>query len=128
MMDHSVPVNVYREVRKIMVAAPLPGVEPQNIHVDVSGTRLSIHTGLRGPGQGRKRYALRQWTVGPYRCAVDLPEAVDASRANATFDNGVLVVILPLSTHPTSGTVSMQKIGTSKGQVIRHVGLIPRPR
>jgi hypothetical protein len=51
---------------------------------------------------------------------------VDAARANATFDNGVLVVILPVSAQPIPGAISMPKIGTSKGQLIRHVGLVPR--
>jgi hypothetical protein len=51
---------------------------------------------------------------------------VDAARATATFDNGVLVVILPVSVQPMSGTISMPKVGTSKGQLIRHVGLVPR--
>lgn len=127
-MDRAVPVNMYREVHKMMVAAPLPGLEPRNIRVEVAGRRLTIHGGLRGPGQERKRYVLRQWTAGPYHCTVDLPASVDAARANATFDNGVLVVILPLAPQPISGTISLLKIGTAKGQLIRHVGLTPRPR
>ncbi len=127
-MDGALPVNVYHEVHKVMVAAPLPGMEPRNIRLEVAGRRLSIHGALRGPGQGRKRYVLRQWTVGPYHCTVDLPAFVDAARANATFDNGVLVVILPLAAQPISGTISMLKIGTTKGQLIRHVGLTPVPR
>ncbi|MGH2372458.1 MAG: Hsp20/alpha crystallin family protein [bacterium] len=127
-MDGALPVNVYHEVHKVMVAAPLPGMEPRNIRVEVAGRRLSIHGALRGPGQRRKQYVLRQWTAGPYHCTVDLPASVDATRANATFDNGVLVVILPLAAQPISGTISMLKIGTTKGQLIRHVGLIPVAR
>lgn len=124
-MDQALPVNVYREFQKVMVAAPLPGMEPQNIRVEVAGRRLSIHGTLRGPGQNRKQYVLRQWAAGPYRGTVELPASVDAARANATFDNGVLVVILPLSAEPVSGRISMLKTGTSRGRLVRHVGLIP---
>jgi HSP20 family protein len=127
-MDGTLPVNVYHEVHRLMVAAPLPGMEPRNIKVEVAGRRLSINVALRGPGQKRKEYVLRQWTTGPYHRTVDLPAAVDAARANATFDNGVLVVILPLATQPTSGTISMLKIGTAKGQLIRHAGMTLLPR
>jgi HSP20 family protein len=126
-MDGALPVNVYHGVHKVMVAAPLPGLEPRNIEVEVDGRRLSIRGALRGPGQGRKQYVLRQWTAGPYYCTVDLPASVDAARANATVDNGVLVVILPLAQQPTSGMISMRKIGTTKGQLVRHVGLTPVP-
>lgn len=126
-MDRTLPVNIYREFQKVMVAAPLPGMEPQNIHVEVDGRRISIQGTLRGPGQNRKHYVLRQWAAGPYHCVVDLPAPVDATRANATFDNGVLVVILPLSAQPVSGRISMPKIGTSRGRLVRHVGLMPSP-
>ena len=126
-MDRTLPVNVYHEAHKIMVAAPLPGMEPRNIRIEVAGRRLSIDGALRGPGQRRKRYVLRQWTAGPYHSDVDLPASVDAASANATFDNSVLVVILPLAAQSISGTISMPKIGTTKGQLIRHVGLTPRP-
>jgi HSP20 family protein len=68
------------------------------------------------------------WTAGPYRRTVDLPESVDASRANASYDNGVLVVIFPLSPRPISGAITLSKVGTAKGQRIRHVGRDLRPR
>lgn len=122
-MNGSLPVNMYRELHRLMVAAPLPGMEPQNIHIEVAGRRLSIHGTRRGPRQERKAHVLRQWTPGPYECTVDLPASVDATRANATFDNGVLVVILPLAGQPISGTISMPKVGTAKGLLIRHVGM-----
>lgn len=127
-MDAILPVNVYRQVRRLMVTAPLPGMEPQNIRVEVAGRRLSIRGAQRGPGQERKAHLLRQWTAGPYEVTLDLPSSVDAARANATFDNGVLVLILPLATQPTSGVIAMPKIGTARGRLIRHVGsnMVPR--
>lgn len=127
-VDGTLPVNVYQEARRLMVAAPLPGMEPRNIRVEVAGHRLSISGSPRGPGQGRKHYVLRQWTAGPYDCTVDLLAPVDAARANATFDNGVLVVIMPLAARPTSGTISLPKVGTAKGQLVRHVGMNIIPR
>lgn len=121
-MDGMLPVNMYREVHRLMVAAPMPGMEPQNIRVEVKGRSLSIQGARRGPGQARKPHILRQWTAGPYQAAVDLPTSVDAARANATFDNGILVVILPLAAQPVSGVISMPKVGTAKGFLVRHAG------
>jgi HSP20 family protein len=70
----------------------------------------------------------REWSVGPYHRTVDLPFAVDATRANASYDNGVLVMIFPLAAEPISGTMTLSKVGTAKGQCIRHVGQDLRPR
>lgn len=122
-METTVPVNIYRGPRRLMVATHLPGLEPQNIRLAVAGERLSIQGTLRGARQQKRPgYLQQEWMVGPYRREIDLPEPVDASRANATYDNGVLVVIFPLATHPVPGTITMTKVGTAKGQRRQHVG------
>ncbi|MGQ0548678.1 MAG: Hsp20/alpha crystallin family protein [Armatimonadota bacterium] len=127
-MNETIPVNIYEEENRTMVATPVPGMEPANIGIDVDGRQLVINCGLRGPGQDRtKEYFLREWRVGPYRRIVTLPRLVDVSRANATYDNGVLVIILPVHDMPTVGTLVLDKVGTAKGLVIGHVGrdLVP---
>jgi HSP20 family protein len=65
--------------------------------------------------------------VGPYRREIELPEPVDATRANASYDNGVLVVMFPRAARPVSGSIRMAKVGTSKGRCRRHVGSDLRP-
>lgn len=128
MTEMTVPVNIYRGLRRLMVATRLPGLEPQNIRLAVSGNRFSIQGVLRGVGQGqRPGYVQREWTVGPYQREIDLPESVDATRANATYDNGVLVVMFPRTTQTVSGTITMEKVGTAKGRARRHVGKDLRP-
>lgn len=129
MQAQRLPVNVYQEVHRIMLAAPLPGMEPHNIRVEIDGYRVSLTGALRGPGQARTRQFVQQeWSVGPYHRTIDLPATVDGARANASFDNGVLVVIMPIAEQPTAGILVLAKIGTAKGQLIQHVGLVPRPR
>ena len=103
MAGQEVPVNIYREGDRLMVAAPLPGMEPGSVRIDVRGRRLTIDAGLRGPGQNRtQQYLRREWTVGPYRRTVELPADVDAEGANAVYNNGVLVVMLPVDSRATS--------------------------
>ena len=119
---------VYRGPQRLKVATTAPGLEPQNIRIELDGQRLTIQSPVRGLGQERKQGYLREWTVGPYHRTVELPESVDASRANASYDNGVLVVIFPLSERPISGAFTLSKVGTAKGQRIRHVGRDLRPR
>jgi HSP20 family protein len=123
MTDITVPVNIYRGLRRLMVATRLPGLEPQNIRLEVKGVRFSIQGMLRGVGQEqRPGYLQHEWMVGPYRREVELPEPVDATRANATYDNGVLVVMFPRVAQTVSGTITMTKVGTAKGRCRRHVG------
>lgn len=128
-MDMTLPVNVYRGAKRLMVATMIPGLEPQNIRINVDGQRLSIEGALRGLGLEKRPGVLkREWTVGPYQRTMDLPAPVDAARANATYDNGILVMIFPLAAQPVSGSMSLRKVGTIKGQCIRHVGQDLRPK
>lgn len=126
MAKQEVPVNVYREGDRLMVASPLPGMEPGSVRVDVRGRMLTIDARLRGPGQNRtQQYVAREWSVGPYTRTVKLPDDVDAAAANAVYNNGVLVVILPIGGSQSDDTIRMSKGGTTSGRRVRHTGKVP---
>lgn len=78
-----------------MIAAPLPGVEPDDISVELSGDRVVLQGGERGPRQHGLDLVIAEWTIGPYFREVRLPCPVAAEMANATYGNGVLVLNLP---------------------------------
>ena len=78
-----------------MVAVLLPGLEPQDITVKVAARRLAIHGRLRGPRGHTRDLVLAEWAAGPYYREVDLPVPVNGALANATYGNGVLVLVLP---------------------------------
>ncbi len=123
MLEQVLPINIYRSDTRLMVATRARGLEPENIGIEVQGLRLSVTGAFRGLGQAKKPgYVQREWSVGPYERIVDLPSAVDPTRTNASYDNWVLVMIFPLSPQPISGTMTLLKVGTAKGQRIRHVG------
>lgn len=123
MARHEVPVNVYHEGGRVMVAAPLPGMEPGSIRLDVQGRTLTIDASLRGPGQDRtQQYLQREWSVGPYARTVHLPLDVDGEAANAVYNNGVLVVMLPLANVNSSDQIRLEKTGTAGGRRVRHTG------
>jgi hypothetical protein len=89
----------------------------------VNGRRVAVHGALRGPGQERKPDYLRhEWSTGPYDRTVTLPTWLDAARTNATYANGVLVVILPVTGRRTSGRITLDKVGTARGRLRRHIG------
>lgn len=122
------PVNLYRSNTRLILTAPAPGLEPANIRIEVAGRRLSVTEDARGPGQERIAFLKKEWGPGPSRRTITLPARVDAAQANATFDNGVLAIILPVASKGTSGPITMSKVGTAKGLRIRHAGRDLRQR
>ncbi|MGH2460264.1 MAG: Hsp20/alpha crystallin family protein [Chloroflexota bacterium] len=111
-----VAVNVYTNRNKLIVVAPTPGLEPENIAVTVGGDTVAIHGELRGELQEGKRFLLREWQVGPYTRAVKLPFPVDGSRANVTYNNGILTVVLPEAPETVAHRIHLRRLSATSGE------------
>jgi HSP20 family protein len=112
----SVPVNVYANHGKLIVVAPMPGLEPENIVISIGGDTLAIHGERRGELQDGKDYLLHEWQVGPYLRAVKLPFPVDGTRANVTYNNGILTVAVPESDETVAHRIRLERISATRGE------------
>jgi HSP20 family protein len=116
MKIQSIPVKVYRTSDRLMVATPMPGLEPENIMVRVSEDgRLIVQGELRGLLKGMKELLVDEWSIGGYYREIALPDAVDAEHANVNYGNGVLVIAFPLSSQTTAATLLLDKTGAGRG-------------
>ncbi len=119
----AVPVNLFENERELIVVAPMPGVAPEDISIDVTeGGSLTLRAAQHGEGQERISYLRREWSYGPYERTIELPCAVDALRANVTFGNGVLSVTFPKADATAAGHVTLAHSGHARGVVIGHAG------
>ena len=119
----AIPVNLFDNERELMVVAPMPGVAPEDISIDVTDDgRLTLRAAQHGEGQERIDYITREWSYGPYERTIDLPCAVDAMRANLTYGNGVLSITFPKSGAMASGRVHVERTGHARGVAAGHHG------
>src|SRR5436190_13855667 len=89
------PVRIYRSEKQFALAAPLAGLEPEDIRISINGKHVTIHGSQRVPRQHGLDLVQAEWSIGPYHRDIDLPEAINGSLANAIYGNGVLVLTLP---------------------------------
>jgi HSP20 family protein len=91
---------------QIRVRAELPGIDPKDVDVSVSGDRLMI--------SGEKKSSTEEsgegWShceshYGSFSRAIPLPESVDPAKVTARYDKGVLMVELTKSPSSTSRKV-----------------------
>ena len=119
----AIPVNLFDNERELMVIAPMPGVGPEDISIDVTDDgRLTLRAAMHGEGQERIDYLTREWSYGPYERTIDLPCAVDALRANVSYGNGVLSVTLPKVGATNAGRILVRRTGHTRGVAIGHSG------
>ena len=119
----AIPINLFDNERELMVVAPMPGVAPEDISIDVTDDgRLTVRAAMHGEGQERIRYLRREWSYGPYERTIDLPCAVDARRANLSYGNGVLSVTFPKAAATNAGRMLVQRTGHTRGIASGHRG------
>lgn len=120
-----IPVKVYRTSDRLMVAAPMPGLEPEDILVEITNTcHLLLQGQIRGvlKGDGEKGLLVDEWTVGGYYRDVALPNSVDGERTNVNYGNGVLVVAMPLSERTIPAQLTIDTVGPARGERFGNAG------
>jgi HSP20 family protein len=115
--QQSIPVKVYRTDERLMIAAPMAGLEPENIVVEVTDDgRLILHGDQRGLLKEVKELLLDEWSVGVYHREIALPATVNATCANVTYGNGVLTVVLPISDKLDSARLTLARLAPTHGE------------
>lgn len=91
-----VPIDVYETDNEIVVKAPLPGAKPEDVDVTVTDDVLTIKGEVKEEAEvKRENYFRQERRFGTYYRQVTLPLPVEADKAQATFENGVLTLTIP---------------------------------
>lgn len=89
MQPQRVPVNVYEAPEALVVVAPMPAVQPDDIHVELTEGSLRFWSHLRSAAP--REYLLNEWDYGGYERQLDVPDDF-GSGLEASYNNGQLVV------------------------------------
>ncbi|HLI72041.1 MAG TPA: Hsp20/alpha crystallin family protein [Ktedonobacteraceae bacterium] len=111
-----VPLKVYQAEDRLTVAAPMAGMEPEDLAIEITDDgRLLLDGKVRGLLKDVKVLLLDEWSVGAYYRDYLLPEPVDGSQATATYGNGVLVVTFPLANRFVPARLTLSSNGVAHG-------------
>ena len=88
-------IDVSEKLSEIIVEVELPGTVQKDITILLSSNRLEIK-GIKRRSRFRKqvKYLRFEREYGPFRRLIFLPGAVIPEKARATFENGVLTLVL----------------------------------
>jgi HSP20 family protein len=92
-----VPCDVYIEGEGYVVEAALPGLDPDAIEIEMVQGTLTIRGAYPETSTEGRHYVVRQWPRGQFQATVTLPDAGDASAITATYEHGVLRLMVPKS-------------------------------
>jgi HSP20 family protein len=89
-------IDVYQTKDDVIVKATVPGLEPEDIDVSVSGDTLTIKGEFKQEEKVEKeQYVYQERHFGQFCRQMSLPTRVKADKAVAEYEQGVLTLKLP---------------------------------
>ncbi len=88
------PLDVYTTPEEIVIVASLPGLTPDEVDIVIEGDALTIRGELRSPLENVE-YLFQERTHGAFSRTLTLNVPVNAGKAEAVFEAGVLTLTLP---------------------------------
>jgi len=115
----TMPVDLFREGDHYILNADLPGADPAAIEVDVDGRLLTIRAQRSADTRGNARWLAQERPSGAYMRQFSIGDDVDVEGINATYDNGVLNVVIPISERAKPRKISVGSSSNSETEQLK---------
>jgi HSP20 family protein len=89
-----VPVDAYVTDNEVVIMVAVPGLTPDQVDITIDGDTLTIKGELKGP-LDNVSYLVQERGYGSFSRTLRLNIPVQADKAEATFDKGVLTLTIP---------------------------------
>lgn len=110
-------VDVREDEKELTILAELPGLRMEDVEVTCDNGVLTIRgekSEERKEGDDR-RYHLVERTYGSFTRSFQLPQGVDESKIEGSFENGILTVRIPKAALPQPKRINISAAGTRDG-------------
>jgi HSP20 family protein len=111
-------IESYVEDGNLVVRADLPGIDPKEVEITVTGNLLQIRGHREQTQESKDRdYYHREVYYGSFERSVQLPEGIRADDVKASYRSGVLELRAPLprESAPRRVTIAVEGAKSEKG-------------
>jgi len=106
-------IDVYETEKEIKVDVELPGMDEKDIDITLGNNVLTISGKKETEDtQEGKSYYRHERSYGSFRRSIELPDEVDEELIDATYQKGILKIVLPKSDQSVS---TRKRIQIKKG-------------
>lgn len=105
-------VNVFETKDGLTLTAELPGLSQENVSIELENNVLTISGEKTEPiteADVEQRFHVSERGYGAFRRAFTVPWTVDGEGIVATFESGVLTVLLPKAAEAKGRTIEIAK-------------------
>lgn len=113
------PVNTFIKDRVYCIQAEIPGAERKDLDVSIDGHTLTIRGERKQLRETKEQdYLLREWQYGTFLRRLTLPEGVNTDKVQATYNEGILEITMPMDTVATGRKVLIEGAPTKAGREV----------
>jgi HSP20 family protein len=89
------PVDIQVENDEFVITAPVAGLKPEDLKIEILDDVLTLTGEVKSESNGEEDYLLREIHYGEFSRSFRLPSSVEADKAEAKVEDGMLTVRLP---------------------------------
>jgi HSP20 family protein len=106
----ALPLDVVRHENDVTLRLDAPGIDPANIEVSVDRGFLTISGKREEERTENDKFFVRERTMGTFTRRLRLSENLNADAVEASYDNGVLEVRIPVLEQAKPRKIEVRKV------------------
>ena len=115
----AMPMDVFRAGDHFAVLFDLPGVDPQSVELSLENNVLTVRAQRSRPTEEGVEYLVAERPTGSYTRQLALGDGLDLDKLTATYDNGVLMLTIPVAEQAKPRKIEVG-LGGQQPRVIEH--------
>jgi HSP20 family protein len=112
----ALPLDVSETENEFVVHASLPGIKPEDVQITVHGDTVTIRSEHKGHEEKTgQQWLLRERRFGQFQRSIGLAAPINAEKAQAHFEHGVLTLTLPKAEEARPKQIKISTPAASSG-------------
>lgn len=113
--DQPIPVDVYRQGTDIVIEGALPGARLEDLELSCEEGLLTVRGAV---STADREFAVQEIPRGAFSRTLALPTECDISQAKASFDNGIVRIVIPRQSIRTAHSIKVEVVNNDESSRI----------
>lgn len=113
-VPRAMPMDVYRSGDHYVLHCDLAGIDPGSLDINVEGSTLTISAARQSRTEEGVQWLARERSSGNFRRQLTLGDDVDSEKIQATYENGVVTLTLPIREQAKPRRIEISTTGSDK--------------
>jgi HSP20 family protein len=102
------PVDVHADPESFVITAAVPGLKAEDLKIEILDDVVTLSGKIKQEEPEAESYLLRELCLGEFSRSLRLPDPVDAGKAEAKVENGLLTLRLPKTEEARPKTIKVK--------------------